>query len=572
MKRLLALTALLLTGCQTVPPTTEAEPSRPADEAAVVAPPLEPASFSPDTLYALLVAELAGQRNRFDIALGNYVQQAHATGDPGVAERAFRIAEYLGAEQAALDTALIWAGSAPDSLDAQRAAAIQLARAGRYEESLDYMERLLRQDEDTPFDFLALSAARSDPQVRAGLLQSFDRLQERHPGNPQLRFGKALLLEQDEQPEAALALLEAAPEAQRPPALRLLQARLLQRLERPDDAIEVLAGAARAYPDDKRLRLAYARQLVEAQRLEEAIGEFAALLQQNPTDDGLRLSLALVALEAEAWREATVYLEDLIERGSHLDAAWYHLGRARQALGDSRGALEAYARVEPGNEYLAAQAQQATLLGESGRLDEAANLLAQAREAQPDYAVQLYLLEVETLSDAGRLEQAQARLTQALAQFPEDLDLIYTRAMLAEQRDDLAQLERDLRFVLEREPDNAMALNALGYTLADRTERLEEALELIDQAHRLNPEDPAILDSKGWVHYRLGHLEEAERWLRQAFARMPDPEIAAHLGEVLWQRGQQREARRIWAQAAEQAPDSPILRDTLRRLTGSETL
>ncbi|MCY1417163.1 putative PEP-CTERM system TPR-repeat lipoprotein [compost metagenome] len=144
--------------------------------------------------------------------------------------------------------------------------------------------------------------------------------------------------------------------------------------------------------------------------------------------------------------------------------------------------------------------------------------------------------------------------------------------MLAEKRNDLAQMEKDLRAIIAREPDNAMALNALGYTLSDRTTRYAEAKSLIEQAHKINPEDPAVLDSLGWVNYRMGNLDEAERLLRQALERFPDHEVAAHLGEVLWAQGKQREARKVWSNALKDQPDSPILRSTVLRLTGSETL
>lgn len=532
--------------------------------------PDEYASFSRDTLYSLLVAELAGQRNRFDIALNNYVRQASATQDAGVAERGFRIAEYLGAEQAALDTAMIWAGNAPDSLDAQRAAAVQLARAGRYDESLEFMEKVLQGQGDTHFDFLALSAAQTDPDTRAGLLQSFDQLLAKHPENPQLTFGKAVLLQQDERPEEALALLEEQPASQQQIPSTLLQARLLQILDRGDEALPILEKSLRRHPEDKRLRLTYARLLVEQERLDDAMGEFATLVQQYPGDDDLRFSMALVCLEAQAWREAIVYLEELIERGSHVDAARFNLGRAWRELGEPEQALAAFAAVGPGNEYLPAQLMQAELLFSLGRHQDASQLLTRAREQQPDYAIQLYLIEIEALSGQQQTEQAWQLIEQALQQFPDDLSLLYTRAMVAEKQGDLEQLEQDLRFIIEREPDNAMALNALGYTLADRTDRYSEALALIEQAFSLNPDDPAILDSLGWVNYRLGNLEQAEAQLRQAHQRFPDHEVAAHLGEVLWAAGKRREARAIWTEALKQQPDSPILRETLQRLTGSE--
>jgi len=566
--------AAFLSGCQTFTPSAP-DGTPPVEEPAVVAAETQPQvyrNFSQETLLSLLIAELAGQRNRFDIALENYVEQANATQDAGVAERGFRIAEYLGAEQPALETSLLWAKTAPENIDAQRAAAVQLARAGRYDESMTFMEQVLQRQGDTHFDFLALSAAETDPDTRAGLLQSFNRLQAKYPDNSQLQFGKALLLQQNGQPREALELLEQQPSKDRPIASILLHARLLQSLERNDEALPLLEKGIEQYPDDKRLRLTYARLLVAEDRLDEAKGEFASLLQQNPDDDDLRFSLALVCLEAKAWKEAIVYLEELVERGSHSEAAHYNLARAYEELGDTASALIEYALVGPGNDYLPAQARQSELLFKAQRAEEAAERLRQARESQPDYAIQLYLIEAEAWSKQQDTERAWQLIQQGLEQFPEDLNLLYTRAMLAEKRDDLALLERDLRFILEREPDNAMALNALGYTLADRTTRYAEAKQLIEQAHQLNPEDPAVLDSLGWVNYRLGNLDEAERLLRRALQEFPDHEVAAHLGEVLWAQGKQKEARKLWLEALKQQPDSPILRSTLLRLTGAETL
>ena len=379
-----------------------------------------------------------------------------------------------------------------------------------------------------------------------------------------------MLLQQDGHPEEALALLEEQPAREQEIPSILLQARLLQILERSKEALPLLEKSLRQHPEDKRLRLTYARLLVEQDRLDEAMGEFATLVQQHPGDDDLRFAMALLFLEAQAWREAIVYLEELIERGSHLDAANFNLGRAYRELGQHEKALAAFAKVGLGNEYLPAKLMQAELLFSLGRNQDASQLLASAREEQPDYAIQLYLIEIEALSNQGQTEAAWQRAEQALEQFPEDLNLLYTRAMIAEKRGDLAQLEQDLRFIIEREPDNAMAINALGYTLADRTTRYDEALALIQQAYQINPDDAAILDSLGWVNYRMGNLEEAETQLRKAYQRFADHEIAAHLGEVLWTAGEQREARRIWGEALKQQPDSEVLHETIKRLTGSE--
>ena len=568
----LLLALVLLSGCQALAPTSPDDSSANEDVTSVPEKPTVYSSFSEDTLYSLLSAELAGQRNRLDIALDNYVTQAINTQDPGVSERAFRIAEYLGADQAALDTSLIWVKNAPDDIEAQRAAAIQLARNGRYDESLVYMEKVLQAKGDTHFDFLALAAIETDADTRAGLQKSFDSLLAKHPDNGQLIFGKALLMQQDGDAEGALKLLEKNPPQNGEVAPILLRARLLQSLNRGDEALPLLKKSVSQYPDDKRLGLTYARTLVEQNRMTEAKVQFASLVEQYPEDDELRFSLALVCLEGKSWDEAEGYLQELIERDSHVDSAHLNLGRIAEERNDPEGALVEYALVGPGSEYLPAQLRQADILISHGRGAEASKKLASARGAQPDYAIQLYLIEAETLAANNQTDRAWSTLQQALKQYPDDLNLLYSRAMLAEKRNDLDQMERDLRAIIKREPDNAMALNALGYTLSDRTTRYTEAKALIQQAYDLNPDDPAVLDSLGWVNYRLGNLDEAERLLRQALERFPDQEVAAHLGEVLWANGKQREAKKIWGTFLKENPDSPILRKTILRLTGSETL
>ena len=568
----LLLALVLLSGCQALAPTSPDDSSATEDVTSVPEKPTVYSSFSEDTLYSLLSAELAGQRNRLDIALDNYVTQAINTQDPGISERAFRIAEYLGADQAALDTSLIWVKNAPDDIEAQRAAAIQLARNGRYDESLVYMEKVLQAKGDTHFDFLALAAIETDAETRAGLQKSFDSLLAKHPDNGQLIFGKALLMQQDGDAEGALKLLEKNPPQNGEIAPILLRARLLQSLNRGDEALPLLKKSVSQYPDDKRLGLTYARTLVEQNRMAEAKVQFASLVEQYPEDDELRFSLALVCLEGKSWDEAEGYLQELIERDSHVDSAHLNLGRIAEERNDPEGALAEYALVGPGNEYLPAQLRQADILISHGRGAEASKKLALARDAQPDYAIQLYLIEAETLAANNQTDRAWNTLQQALKQYPDDLNLLYSRAMLAEKRNDLEQMERDLRAIIQREPDNAMALNALGYTLSDRTTRYAEAKALIQQAYDLRPDDPAVLDSLGWVNFRLGNLDEAERLLRQALERFPDQEVAAHLGEVLWANGKQREAKKIWGTFLKENPDSPILRKTILRLTGSETL
>ena len=332
----------------------------------------------------------------------------------------------------------------------------------------------------------------------------------------------------------------------------------------------LLADGVRQRPDEQRLRQAYARQLVEQQQYDKALEQFRELQQRAPEDDDLRLSLAMVAIEARAWDDARTQLQKLLERDTHTDAAHLHLGRLAELREEPDTALQEYAAVSPGSSYLNAQARLSDLRIRSGNADEAIAALVAARSNQPDYALQLYMLEIEKLVQLDRLDSAWYRSTEAVNRYPDDLNLRYSRAMLAEKRNDLRSLESNLRLILEREPDNSMALNALGYTLADRTTRYDEARELIERAYAISPEDPAILDSLGWVNFRQGRLDEAEKRLRQALDASYDAEIATHLGEVQWVRGQRDEARAIWEKAFTEEPANRVLRETLQRLTGRD--
>lgn len=567
-KSLALLTAvLLLGGCQSLPAPSSLTPNTvtPLKASGPTAPPT--GSFRTETLYTLLVAELAAQRDRTDLALDGYLQQAQRTHDAGIAERAYRFAEYLGDDEALLESAQVWANSDSGWLDAQRAAAIQLARAGRHEEAMQYMEQVLLAHGDTHFDFLALTAARITPSARAGLLRSFERLLTRYPENNQLFFGRAVLLEQDGRLEEALSSLENYSAGSQDVILTLLRSRILESLERGEEALPLLRKAIQHNPDDRRLRITYARLLLVNGELDDARQQFDDMLRLNPEDDDLRLSLALIHLEAKHWPEARQELQRLLNRGQHVDAAHFHLGRLAELQQQIDDAIHEYGSVGPGGDYLNAQLRRSDLLASKQRLDEAIKRLANARERHPGYAPQLFQIEIDLLT-RHQLDLAWKSAEQAILQFPTDVNLLYARAMLADKRGDLRNTERDLRLILSREPDNAMALNALGYTLVNRTDRYSEAKPLIERAYALNPEDPAIMDTLGWLAYRQNNLPEAERWLRQALAPEMNDEIAAHLGEVLWVSGKQQEARVVWQQALEATPNSSIVHETLQRLTG----
>lgn len=561
---------LWLTGCAATgnPPQPSpqlANPETTVSQQPEPEPPIVYGQFSQDTLFALLTAEIAGQRNRFDIALSNYAEQARITRDPGIIQRAMQVAEFLGAQEPALEMALLWVEVEPEDPEALRAAALQLARAGDHERAMAMMEQVLALHGETHFDFLALAAAQTDSATRLAALQSLQQLQQKNPENAQLVFATALLLQQENRQAEALALLEQNPAAHTAAAPVMLHARLLAEQGDTQEAVSTLQDGLISFPDDTRMRLLLARLLVANDDLEAAAAQFALLVEQNPNDAELLLALGLVNLENGDPDAAIEYLERLTDIAPGNSTGLYHLGLAYLESGRHEDALRTWQRIDDGNEFLTSRLQISRVLIERDNPDRLAITLAADRLAYPDHQLQLYLIEIEALFDAHP-QRALDRINEALQAFEDHTNLLYMRAMVSEALGDPAGLESDLRTILEREPDNAMALNALGYTLADRNERLEEALALIERARSLEPDDPAIVDSLGWVHYRLGNLDKAEELLRQAYGEFPDQEVAAHLGEVLWQQGRKAEARAIWKEAVKDETEGALIRSTRERL------
>lgn len=559
---------LLLSGCSSLSqpdaPAAPAKPPTSSETDSTADTPVTYGRFQQDTLYELLSAEIAGQRNRFDLALDNYLRQARSTRDAGISERALRVAEFLGNEPAALEMARLWVEVAPQDPEALRSAAIHLARTGRHEQAMDMMQRALELHGETHFDFLALAAADTDATTRNALLDSLERMNDRFPDNTQLVFARALLLQQANRNAEALALLEEHPHTDEAPPAILLHSRLVAEQD-IEEATEILYRGLESFPDDTRLRLMLARTLVSEGNFADARTQYAKLARDNPDEPDLQLSLGLIELELGQASDAVIHLQNTLQLAPGNNTARYHLGNAYLAADRPDDALLTWQSIDSGTELLTSRVQMARLLLEQDRIAALQAQLQQDRDQHPQHSLALFQIEIEALLP-NHPELAIQQANTALQAYPNDSNLLYSRAMLHEMLGNPRGLEEDLGAIIAREPDNAMALNALGYTLADRNQRLDEALALIKRAAALDPSDPAIQDSLGWVYYRLGDLDRAEALLRDAYAAYPDQEVAAHLGEVLWRQGKEREARRVWREALEHSPDSQLIPATRDRL------
>jgi tetratricopeptide (TPR) repeat protein len=410
----------------------------------------------------------------------------------------------------------------------------------------------------------AILARDSDRQAGLAAMQ---QLVTRHPESPYAWMALSRIAVLAEELEQALdAVNKALVLEENLPAAVILKAQILVRLERNAEATRMLEQAVRVHPGDTKLHFAYGRMLLDAEDLEGARKQFARVVKLEPDNaDGL-YSLALLELETKRFASGEKHLKQLIELDQRVENAYYYLGYAALEQGNDDAALEWYGKVESGDYWSQAQLRSAEILVRRGDIEAMQNQMRVLRQKNPQQAVEFYLLEGQVLSDAGHHAAAVNVYDTALAASPDNEDLLYARALAAEKLGQLEAAEADMRRILAKDPENVRTLNALGYTLADRTDRYQEALSYISRAYARKPDDPAIIDSMGWVHFRLGKLDEARQYLQQAWDMTRDSEIGAHLGEVLWVQGEQAAARAIWNTARESSPDNPVLLETIRRL------
>ena len=545
-------------GIRGIPSTGERpEVSRPASES----PPL-----TQDVLYKLLLAEIAGRRGDVSLALENYLEVAEETRDPGAAERAVSIAVFARDEERGIKAARLWTEVSPNNLDARRVHGALLMRAGRIDQAVTELNHIVTPPNDTADRFALIGDMLARERDQEAAAQVMERIAQLHPNNVNATFTLAQLLGRGGSFDRSLKLLDELLRAEPGDERALIyQARILQREGRTTEALDAMSRYLQYRPDSNDVRMTYARLLVDAKRYEDARQQFEKLSKSNPEDGDVAYALGLLLLQTNRYDEAAVQFERLVALNERGDAAHFYLGQIAEAKNDPVAALGAYGRVDRGDHYLNAQIRIGVILAEQGELSKARAQLHGIQVNNQQEAVRVYRSEADILARVDRLHDAMRVYNAALEEYPENSDLLYARAMLAEKLDMIDVVEQDLRAILSREPNNVDALNALGYTLADRTQRYEEALELIKQAYELRPDDHYIVDSMGWIMYRLGRYEEALKYLRRALELNNDPEVAAHLGEVLWVMGDKAAAREIWNSALESTPDDKRLLDVIKR-------
>ncbi|HET9700001.1 MAG TPA: tetratricopeptide repeat protein [Burkholderiales bacterium] len=530
-------------------------------------PPLPSIELSDQILYQYLVGEVAAQSGDFALASTAFLDLAQRTRDPRIAQRAAEVAIQGRLLDPALKASRLWLDVDPESVEARQTLAGLLVTQGQLAQAKEHLEVLLAAEAPNVGPaFMHLNGLLARHPDRAAslalvrdLAKPYPRVSEAHFAVAQAALGAGQLELAGSELKEALAL--------RPDwdSAALLQGQLLQRTSNAA-AIAFYRDFLRRYPGESDVRLAFARTLVADRQYAEARKEFQRLVKDSGDNPDVLMAVGLLSLQLKDLDTAESTFKTLLDLDYRdPDAVRYYMGQVQEERKRYDEAELWYRSVARGENLLSAQSKVAQMLAKQGRLDEGLKYLQQVEPQNNQQRAQLSMAEAQLLREAGRYQEAYDLLGRALEKLPNYPDLIYDYAMAAEKLDKIDVMEASLRRLMQIKPDHAHAYNALGYTLADRNTRLAKARDLIARALKLSPDDPFIMDSMGWVEFRLGNLDASVTILKRAYEIRADPEIAAHLGEVLWAKGERAEAQRVWKSSLKDHPENETLRNTVKR-------
>ena len=543
-----------------------AEPTAPA---APAEPQAAESQLDAETLFDALLGEIAAQRGQMGVASEALGRAARRTRDPRFAERATLAALYAKQYQSALNAALLWVELQPTSSDARESLASALLELNRVPEAREHLAQVLDAEQargSLEPAFLRIAAVLGRTGNRNTALEAMRELIKRYPDFAAGHFALGHLAVRAGDLDAAEAAVDQALVLK--PAWQeaaLFKARILVSQKNTSRAQLYFEQFLKAHPDATNVRLHYARYLIDQKQWEQARDQFKRVVTDTPDDADSTYAFALLALQTNRLQEAETYLKRTLKLRPDNDQARLYLGQALEQGKRYGDAVRVYGEVSPGEYYFEAQTRIALMMAKQGNVAKARAHLQAISVEDDQQRVQAILVEEQVLRDARDYREALNVLTASLESLPGNKELLYARALIAERLDMLALVESDLRAVLNVDPKNVNALNALGYTLADRTDRYAEAHALLTQALEQKPDDAFVLDSMGWLFYRQGNSPEAIKYLKRALAIRSDAEIAAHLGEVLWVTGDRKEAESVWTRALKDTPDSEALRDTIKK-------
>ena len=548
------------------------EPGNPHEMRDAASPSLPNVELTGEFLYEFLLSEVANQRGYNALAAKSSLELARKSRDPRLAERAAQLAMKSGQMNEAIEAIKVWQDIEPGSTLAMRMMSAVLLRGGKLTEAGHEIVKVLQAEpaQAGPLFVQIYQMLAPYPDAAAALKLMRD-LAQPYPRVVEAHWAVAQLAQASGDDKLALDEIRQA-RSLRPEwdMAASLEAQLLQKSE-PQQSLEVLRKYLSKYAGShdtgaREIRLQYARALLDQKQYKPARDEFQRLADEAPDNPEMAFAIALISLQLNDLQGAETQLKQALSKGKKdHDTVDYYLGQLSEAKHNDTEAIAYYRKVQAGEYLFSAQIRIAHLLGKGGQLAEARLQLSKTQAASELQRIQLVLVEAQILREANQNTEAYQVLQQGLAKLPDNPDLLYGTAMMADKLGKLDVSEQLMRKLIRLKPDHAHAYNALGYSLLERNERIPEAVQLVEKALQLAPDDPAIMDSVGWGYYRSGKLDDSVKMLRRAFAANPDPEVAAHLGEVLWVRGDKSEAQKIWQDSLKANPDSAPLQAVIKK-------
>jgi len=523
-----------------------------------------------DLLYELLLGEIAIQRRDYKTAAETLSRAARTTKDARVAERATRAAMEAGMLDEALEAARAWVELEPDNKIAKEVTALVLVEKGDIADAEALYGEILEKDaSNRGLNFRRIAEMLSRRENSAAALSLMQRLADRFSDTPEGYYALAYLADRAKQDALVISAIDKAL-ALRPGWEEAARAKIAHLATQKNNAavIEFADQFLAQHPNAKGLRLHYARFLVEQNENEKALDQFAAVVKQDPKNADALFAAGFLSLQLKRYDQAEKFFNDNLKlRPEHAQTRLY-LGQLEAERKHYPAARRWYDTIkeDDSNHYFEARVLLASVIAKTDGTDAALAHLSKLKTHTEEQFVRVTLTKELVLRENKELPRAKTILDTAVDRYPDNGELLYARGLLAAQLQMLDVHEHDMRKLLSKDPKNAHALNALGYTLADSTNRYAEAHALIKQALSIRPNDPFILDSMGWVQYRMGNLNLAIQYLEQALSKREDAEIAAHLGEVLWATGNHARAEKIWDAALKKHPKNDVLRGTIEKL------
>ena len=525
-------------------------------------------SATPEFVYKYLLGEVAAQRNDLVLASQLFLDLARQTRDVRLAERATRAAAFANQPGIALQASTLWVELDPNSTEAQQISSQLLVESGNLKQATPNIKKLLAKEETRANGFLYLPTLLANQKDKNEVLSAITQFAKPYPNLPEAHFAVAQAAYAADKLDIAKKSIEQANKL-RPgwEAAALMQGQMLLK-ESPDKAISFFKDFLNNHPKANDVRMANAKLLVSQKRYSEAKPEFVKLVETSNGSPEISAVVGILSIESADYLMADKYFQQSISSGfKDPDQLHLYLGRSAERQKDDAKALAWYDKIVTGDHYLEGRLSAANVLARTQNVDVAVKMLDDLPDLSQEQQMLVLQTEANMLSIVKRDQESFELLQKAQQTWPTAVEISYDYAMAAERLGKLDIMETELRKVIQMKPDFAAAYNALGYSFADRNIKLVEAKNLIETALKLQPGDHYMLDSLGWVHYRLGNLDKAADNLRKAYAVQADPEIAAHLGEVLWKQGQQEEAKKIWASALKDFPENAVLMATTKKFS-----